>query len=287
MCGCICPSCKTPLIARHGEVKEWHFAHASRAVYSKTERECNYSFYLSVRMMARQIIGREIEIVLPEYKDSVSEYLPQYEDFINETFMITVKQKIILTNVQVEYNFMGTSVDVFGGVGEFYFIIYFTHPGRDIPQTLFNPYNSKCGIVSVSLTRLPLLFRSAQNSKGTYHEILRDFLVNNTSLKKWVFHPRYKRCQQEAKNKLEKQKAKLTQARRLKNEVEYNLITSTPASKNGIINKPFDAMPKRLAEYECIMCHTTWQDWESSGSVCPKCNTHLYRTIKRYIDSET
>jgi len=28
-CGCICPSCRTPLIARQGEEKVWHFAHAS------------------------------------------------------------------------------------------------------------------------------------------------------------------------------------------------------------------------------------------------------------------
>ena len=31
-CDCICPSCKTPLIARHGSIKEWHFAHQSRDV---------------------------------------------------------------------------------------------------------------------------------------------------------------------------------------------------------------------------------------------------------------
>ena len=36
-CQCICPSCKTPLIARHGAVKEWHFAHQSRDVKKKTD----------------------------------------------------------------------------------------------------------------------------------------------------------------------------------------------------------------------------------------------------------
>ncbi len=38
-CGCICPACKTPLIARQREEKEWHFAHASRKVYEKTQKE--------------------------------------------------------------------------------------------------------------------------------------------------------------------------------------------------------------------------------------------------------
>lgn len=59
--GCICPACKTPLIARQGDEKEWHFAHASRKVYEKTQKECGFSFYLSVRMMARQIIGDELK----------------------------------------------------------------------------------------------------------------------------------------------------------------------------------------------------------------------------------
>ena len=29
-CGCICPSCSTPLVARRGTEKIWHFAHESR-----------------------------------------------------------------------------------------------------------------------------------------------------------------------------------------------------------------------------------------------------------------
>lgn len=56
-CGCICPSCQTPLIARQGEEKVWHFAHASRNVYDRTAQECDFSFYVSVRFMARQLIG--------------------------------------------------------------------------------------------------------------------------------------------------------------------------------------------------------------------------------------
>ncbi|MEC8880010.1 MAG: competence protein CoiA family protein [Pseudomonadota bacterium] len=48
-CRCICPSCKTPLIARQGDKKTWHFAHASRAVYEETHRKCEYSFFVSVR----------------------------------------------------------------------------------------------------------------------------------------------------------------------------------------------------------------------------------------------
>jgi len=64
--GCVCPSCDTPLIARHGTVNDWHFAHASRKVYEKTTQKCEYSFFLSVRMMVRQFVGTTLSIHLPE-----------------------------------------------------------------------------------------------------------------------------------------------------------------------------------------------------------------------------
>lgn len=41
-CGCICPSCKSRLIARKGAIKVWHFAHASRADGQQTETDCDY-----------------------------------------------------------------------------------------------------------------------------------------------------------------------------------------------------------------------------------------------------
>lgn len=53
-CGCICPSCQTPLIARQGHEKEWHFAHRSHDVHNETRKECDYSLPVSIRMMIRQ-----------------------------------------------------------------------------------------------------------------------------------------------------------------------------------------------------------------------------------------
>lgn len=65
-CGCICPSCQTPLIARQGEEKVWHFAYASRNVYDRTAQECDFSFYVSVRLMAWQLIGSALTLALRE-----------------------------------------------------------------------------------------------------------------------------------------------------------------------------------------------------------------------------
>jgi len=122
-CGCICPACKTPLIARQGEEKEWHFAHASRKVYEKTQKECEFSFYLSVRMMARQIIGDELKIRLPEYKDSVSSYIPALGYPLHESFVVSESKEICLSNVMVESSFEGVAVDIVGYISDFKFVV--------------------------------------------------------------------------------------------------------------------------------------------------------------------
>ncbi|MBU2709248.1 hypothetical protein KCM76_24850 [Zooshikella marina] len=67
-CGCVCPSCKTPLEARQGEKKEWHFAHSSRSVSELIENECDYSFWTSVLLMTKQVLASLTSITLPECK---------------------------------------------------------------------------------------------------------------------------------------------------------------------------------------------------------------------------
>ena len=60
-----CPSCQMPLVAKRGPIKVWHFAHASRGSFRAAQQQCLHSFFVSVRMMARQIVGREVLIRVP------------------------------------------------------------------------------------------------------------------------------------------------------------------------------------------------------------------------------
>ncbi len=280
-CGCICPSCKTPLIARKGKVNVWHFAHASRSVYSKTERECELSFYVSVRMMARQIIGSELELDLPEYVDFVKDNHPYYDDLISLPFLISEQQSIILSDVKVEQYFLGTNVDVMGDVMGYAFIIYFTHPSRDIPLELLNARDSKIGIISISLTELPTLFFKHRRSGASYQTILFEYLTSDIASKQWVFHPRYKRKKEEAREILDQQIAQLKTC--AKHEAQDNTILE---EKSTYMLSVTEAPVRRLANFECVQCHVGWQDWDPSGSVCPACNTHLFRTLKSYVDDK-
>lgn len=60
-CMCLCPSCNMKLLARKGEINEHHFSHFDKAL-----NDCSYSYWVSVRDMAKQIFeaSRYIKVKL-------------------------------------------------------------------------------------------------------------------------------------------------------------------------------------------------------------------------------
>ena len=58
-CGCTCPICNGPLVARQGKIMGHHYAHASGA-------ECNGAAETMLHFMAKDILSRRKEIVLPQ-----------------------------------------------------------------------------------------------------------------------------------------------------------------------------------------------------------------------------
>jgi len=192
-CNCICPSCRTPLIARHGDSNTWHFAHAHKGVYKKTKKECEYSFYLSVRLMARQLIDSRIALGLPEYESHVDKFDDELGYSVQEKFIITREQNVTIEEIKVEKFFSGVAVDLIGNINGFQFVIYFTHQNRDVPIELYTPNSHKCGVIAVELNSLPMLFSKARKDGKTYKEVLEIFLSTNRDSKKWIFHPSYKK----------------------------------------------------------------------------------------------
>lgn len=65
-CGCVCPACRAPLIARQGSIRRWHFSHAPGFVACETGPET------ALHRMAKQIIAQWNEITLPPVEVRVS-----------------------------------------------------------------------------------------------------------------------------------------------------------------------------------------------------------------------
>ncbi len=277
-CGCICPSCKTPLIAKQGPEKQWHFAHASRDVYTQTKKECEYSFFVSVRLMARQIINSTLSIKLPEYSLQAEKYLTEDQHYLNVPYTVTPQRNVAISDVKIEKIFMGLPVDIFGHVQEYSFILYFTHPGRRVPVEFNAPNDKRCGIVSISLEPTHALFAKAKENNSSYKAELYNYLENDLKSKEWVFHPRQQHCEKLANEKIQQQIAEFVKNRTVVNVRKHSNSVQPETEVTKVEN-----VPRKMANFECIICYSEWKGLEPSDSACPKCKTHLYRRFKGYV----
>lgn len=269
-CGCICPSCRTPLIARHGEEKAWHFAHASRNVYDRTVQECDFSFYVSVRLMARQLIGSKLTLALPEYRDRVS----QYVDVLHETreldYVITKGKAIQLEQVEVETRFAKAAVDLKGRVGDFEFVVYLVHPGRLVPPELEALDGIKAGVIAIDLRNLAGVFAQLTGGERTYSDALADFLGNDLASKRWVYHPRRAALHKDAEGKLEQ-----SIAREIEDPRRYSGLGSGLPTDKGHLVGASQIIAAREVKCECLFCGQRWDGREPGVNECPRCRTHL------------
>jgi ssDNA-binding Zn-finger/Zn-ribbon topoisomerase 1 len=270
-CGCICPSCRTPLIARQGEEKVWHFAHASRHVYDRTAQECDFSFYVSVRLMARQLIGSRLTLALPDYRGRVTQYVEDLHQTRTLDYLVTEARSVELEHVEVETCFADVAVDVKGKVGNFDFVIYLVHPGRVVPTELESLDGAKAGVVAIDLQKMAGALARVKDAGGTYSQALGEFLAKNVASKRWVFHPRNAVSRQRAVAELAKSVAREV------DEVRHRLsIDKALPTERGPLLAATKNKATQQVQCECLFCGTKWDGHDPGLNNCPKCRTRRY-----------
>lgn len=259
-CDCICPSCKTPLIARHGDKKAWHFAHRSQNTHSQTRKECEYSFVVSVRLMIRQLSTEGLKFRTPQFECSI----PAYSDYSHASndfsYTVTKESLLELSDVKVGTEFCEVTVDVLGFVQEVPLVVYITYKGRSVPPELINPSITKSGIVELNVNFLPNLFKKEAN--GQYKEILRKYVEEEVSGKAWIYHPREQKLRE---NAIARRQSWLLEQQKLHSN---NFASS---------RKTFKPIRDEYGNYTCVMCKSSWS---GSSKFCDNCKTHLY-TIEK------
>jgi hypothetical protein len=63
-CGCFCPFCNSPLVAKHGEINEWHFGHLAM----QERPECAVGAHNLLRRLGVQYLHDLPQLILPLYK---------------------------------------------------------------------------------------------------------------------------------------------------------------------------------------------------------------------------
>lgn len=243
-CNCICPSCKIPLVARQGSEKVWHFAHRSRTVAEKAEHPCEYSFFVSVRLMARQVFSKGITIHLPEYTKLATREHPVMGHTQELEYTITQPSKIELSSVELEPMLAGTPIDVIAAIGKYRLAFYFSHPHRSPPIELRKPTFSKFGAVEIDLLPLAEIFRRTKPGES-FKEKLIDYLTDRTEVKRWLYHPRQEAEEEKAQKQL--------------NSPYFNSMT--------------------LLQLKCIDCLRQWKCADTAPEVCPYCHSRFFITL--------
>lgn len=176
-CGCLCPSCKAPLIARQGAIKVWHFAHQAGAAGDTPRIPCEYAFERSVRRMIVQMLMEGTVLRIPSRRTAGGE----------------LRQAKVLTLGSPQENGLlcGVKVDVLGVVpatsrGRMVPLgIFVTWAGRDAPPALRRISGWQGGVVELNLQNMTRRFRDA--SHGSALESLRLWLSLGVADKFWIY----------------------------------------------------------------------------------------------------
>ena len=186
-CWCVCPSCQSPLVARRGTQKVWHFAHTARADGADTEVACEFSWAVCVRLMARQLLPtleafRLPPAVFPIFVDGLERRPPV------PTFDLGAPAFVPLSDWQVDTLVEGVSVDAAAAQADDLWVIYLSHRGRPVPNTLASLPKPTLFVVSVDLDAFLGYLRVNPPASG-HRLALQRFLADDISAKAWVLHP--------------------------------------------------------------------------------------------------
>lgn len=244
-CACRCPSCATPLIARQGEEKVWHFAHRTQGDRLFAEQACDYSFFVSVRLMARQLLAQGQALALPAASGRVVREVAALGGPRERNYTFAPGGVVRLHDVALGVRHQGVAVDLRARVGTAELVVVLTHPGREVTAAMQALRGERLGVLALDLRQLQAEFATARLRALSYRALLSRFLGEATTARTWLFHPR-----------------------------EERLRAQALAALNAAIAEERRARAEPVACH-CLFCGRTWQEPAGMAHRCGRCGTHL------------
>lgn len=294
-CQCICPGCKTPLIARHypDGSRTSNFAHSGRKDFQQTKTECHYSYLVSVRSMAKQILSSiTASMTLPSL--NVTYQARKWMAFGETLFRpprpyTAAPERLLLLapeTLQIEANFHGTVVDVLKQTpGQRHMVIYFTYDQRAVPLELMNSQIA-VDVLQIDLRQIPVLLKTI--STQSYMVRLTQFLLTDLDSKSWVKHGGSTQLK-EFRELIEREEMQMeTEARyRAAARAQAQAALKKAQQPTKPVKYPLltDASGKDIEEqtaYRCRHCNTEYHQRKRETAACPNCHRNDSVPI-RYI----
>lgn len=164
-CGCICPSCGEPLVAKKGSKMMHHFSHHSG-------HNCEYGYETSLHLAAKDIISKTKKIVIPAV------YL-NFPDSYKKDELICESKEIQVDKVELEKRYGDIIPDIVLYVGgKLLFVeIYVTH--RIDEEKLKKLQKAKISTLEIDLS---------QKKETITERELTDLLLNDSEEKTWKYN---------------------------------------------------------------------------------------------------
>ncbi len=175
-CNCICPSCKSQLVARKGDVRIPHFAHYKN-------NSCGTGYQTSLHLLAKELINERKMIMLPPVYCDIFYENPNREEgycFKNKE----IKEGKLLENVTVylETKENGIIPDIIIQYGDYklYVEIYVTHKVDAEKKQIVK--DNDISMMEINLSKENRLISREELSKYLFEDASKSTWVNNKIL---------------------------------------------------------------------------------------------------------
>lgn len=163
-CGCVCPACGEPLVAKKGTQVMHHFAHLPGT-------NCAYGYQTSLHLAAKDILSKAKKMVIP----AVEIHFPS----THKREIISEEMEIEIDHVELEQQFGDIIPDVVVYVKDrFFFVeVFVTHRVTDAKLAKLKSANSST--IEIDLSKIERTISS---------EELKEILLQHNDAKKWIYN---------------------------------------------------------------------------------------------------
>jgi len=171
-CDCICPCCGHPVIARQGEVREWHFAHA-------VETDCDGGPESALHLAAKQLLLENCGLSVPEIHVETEVRLP--DGRVGEGRAFRPERWIDFQTVKAERSIGTIRPDIVAVVGNTMLFV-------EIAVTHFVDSEKRAILEELGVPTIEIDLATFQGEKWTW-ELLGEYVIENALHKRWLHLP--------------------------------------------------------------------------------------------------
>lgn len=259
-CNCLCPSCSQGVVAKHGEINAWHFAHDSHAV-DKPIKECDISFDSCCRQFAMEMMlaGDITTLRTPDW-------ILEERGLGQRIHSVCVTRGRVLEGMEFRSD---PRFDLTCAVAAQQLYIHFDYSARQAPELK----GVSSGVLQIDLRAVKQQYYAQQSEPGLIASLIRALIEGGTDSKRWLQHPSHERARAELRRKVSEEKAPYIPPQPPCDD-DWDLACIDPAPPTL-----FESRPEKSGIFSCVMCSGTWKGKPQTHRNCPTCKTHLYATF--------